>query len=337
MTAIQTHGLTKCYGDVTAIADVDLTVESGEVFGFLGPNGAGKSTTIDVLLDFVRPTSGRAEVLGFDAQRESDAIGHRIGVLPDGFSLYERLSGVRHVSFAIETAGADDDPYALCERVGLDRSDAERPTGGYSKGMTQRLATAMALAGDPELLVMDEPTSGLDPAGIREMQALVREEADRGTTVFFSSHVLAHVERVCDRVGVLHDGRLIAVDTIDGLDEALGGGATVTVELAEPMAEVLETLRAVDGVADVAVSGPVVEATCRVPRAKADTILALEEAGATVRDVSIEETSLESLFATLTETGGFERRPGSDGSTAARTGDRRNGNSTAVVEPAVNS
>ena len=316
MPAIHTRGLTKRYGDLTAIDDVDLVVEDGEVFGFLGPNGAGKSTTIDLLLDYVRPTAGRAEVLGYDARSEPDRIGRRVGVLPDDFSLYDRLSGRRHVELAIETKAASDDPGELLARVGLEPAAADRPTGGYSKGMTQRLAMAMALVGDPDLLIMDEPTSGLDPHGIREMQTLVREEADRGTTVFFSSHILEHVERVCDRVGVLHDGRLVAVDTIDGLQESLGGGATVTVELDRPVADAVDTLPEIDGVTEVVASGPIVEVTCAAPHAKAAIITRLDAAGASIVDVGIEEASLESLFTALTETGGLDPAEG-DGTAVA--------------------
>ena len=318
MTAIHTCGLTKRYGDLTAIEDVDLVVEDGAVFGFLGPNGAGKSTTIDLLLDYVRPTAGRAEVLGYDARSEPDRIGRRVGVLPDDFALYDRLSGRRHVELAIETKAAADNPAELLARVGLDPAAADRPTGGYSKGMAQRLA--MALVGDPDLLIMDEPTSGLDPHGIREMQTLVREEADRGTTVFFSSHILEHVERVCDRVGVLHQGRLVAVDTIDGLQESLGGGATVTVELDRPVADAVDTLPEIDGVTEVVASGPVVEVTCAAPSAKAAVITRLDAAGASVLDVGIEEASLESLFTALTETGGLDPA-GGDGTPVAEVDD----------------
>ena len=305
MTAIETHGLTKRYGDVAAVEDIDLTVERGEVFGFLGPNGAGKSTTIGLLLDYIRPTAGRASVLGVDVQRDPERISRRIGVLPEGYGLYERLTGRRHVEFAIRTKGADDDPNELIDRVGLDQTAADRPVGGYSKGMCQRLAMAMALTGDPDLLVMDEPSSGLDPNGIREMQALVREEAESGTTVFFSSHILEHVERVCDRVGILHDGRLVAVDSIEGLHDSLGGGATVTLELERPIPDAIERLTAIDGVADAVASGPRVEVTCVDPRAKAAVVSQLHERGTAVRDVAIEDASLESLFTALTATGGL--------------------------------
>ena len=230
MTAIELRGVRKEFGDVTAVRDLDLTVQEGEVYGFLGPNGAGKSTTIDMLLDLVRPTAGTVRVLGRDATTDGVAIRQRTGVLPDGFSVYDRLSGREHVEFAVRSKEADDDPDALLERVGL-LGDADRKAGGYSKGMRQRLALAMALVDDPDLLVLDEPSSGLDPAGAKEMREIVQREADRGATVFFSSHILEQVDAVCDRVGILRDGELVAEDSVEGLREAVGGEETLEISV----------------------------------------------------------------------------------------------------------
>ncbi|WP_226482332.1 ABC transporter ATP-binding protein [Natrinema amylolyticum] len=310
MTAIEISGLTKEYGDLTAVDDLDLTVDDGEVFGFLGPNGAGKSTTINMLLDFTRPTAGSATVLGYDAQTEADSISPRVGVLPEGFDIYPRLSGRRHIEFASKTKDTDDDPAEILSRVGLSAEDADRPAGDYSKGMRQRLATGMALVGDPDLLIMDEPSTGLDPHGIREMQDLVRSEAERGTTVFFSSHILEHVEAVCDRVGVLNEGELVAVDTIEGLREELGGGATMTVSLADPAEWAREHVTSLEGVVDVTASGRTLECTITDPTAKATVVTELTDAGATIRDLRIDEVSLESLFTALTN--GEEAEDGAD-------------------------
>ncbi|PHQ47284.1 copper ABC transporter ATP-binding protein, partial [Halorubrum sp. C3] len=157
--AVQTTGLTKRYGDdVLAVDDLDLTVYAGEIFGFLGPNGAGKSTTIDVIMDYVRPSAGSATVLGRDAQAETRAVHERVGILPDGYGLYERRTGRENLTYAIALKGADDDVDDLLDRVGLDRAAADRAVGGYSKGMTQRLALAIALVGDPDVLILDEPS-----------------------------------------------------------------------------------------------------------------------------------------------------------------------------------
>ncbi|AGB15556.1 ABC-type multidrug transport system, ATPase component [Halovivax ruber XH-70] len=301
MTAIRTDGLTKRFGDLTAVSGLDLEIEEGEVFGFLGPNGAGKSTTINMLLDFTRPTAGSATVLGYDAQAASDEISQRVGILPEGFSVYDRLTGRKHIEFAIETKGADQSPDDLLARVGLSPEDGDRAAGGYSKGMRQRLATGMALAGDPDLLIMDEPSTGLDPTGINEMQDLVRAEAERGTTVFFSSHILEHVEAVCDRVGILRAGELIALDTIEGLRASVGGGATMTVTAANTLDGVVDAVAAIDGVSNVTATGHRLEAFVERPAAKPLVVTTVADAGVELTDLRIEETSLESMFTTLIE------------------------------------
>ena len=209
MTAIELDDVHKSFGDVRALRGVDLEVEEGEVFGFLGPNGAGKSTTINILLDFVRPDQGDVRVLDQDAGESTVAVRERTGVLPEGFDLYKRLTAREHLRFAIESKDSDQKPYPLLERVGLEDA-IDRKAGGFSTGMRQRLALAMALVGDPELLILDEPTSGLDPNGARELREIVEAEAADGTTVFFSSHILGQVEAVCDRVGIIRDGELVA-------------------------------------------------------------------------------------------------------------------------------
>lgn len=307
MTAITTTGLTKQFGeDVLAVDSLDLEVEEGEVFGFLGPNGAGKSTTINMLLDLTRPTGGSATVLGYDTQAESQEIRRRVGVLPEGYDLYDRLSGRKHIEFALRTKDADDDPDAILARVGLDEEDRARDVGGYSKGMKQRLALGMALTGDPDLLILDEPSSGLDPTGINEMKALVQEEADRGTAVFFSSHILSEVKAVCDRVGVLNEGRLEAVGSIDELQSAVGGEAKLDLSLDRVPQEAIETLPDIDGVSDATATDERLTVYCREPTAKATAINHVEAAGVTVQDIQVEDHSLEDIFATLTGNGAHE-------------------------------
>ena len=299
MAAIELDGVTKRFGDVTAVRELDLEVPEGTVYGFLGPNGAGKSTTINVLLDFVRPTSGRVRVLGHDAQAESTAVRQRTGVLPEGFDVYDRLTGRQHVEFAVESKGVSDDPDAVLDRVGL-ADAAGRKAGGYSKGMAQRLALGMALVGDPDLLVLDEPSSGLDPAGAKEMRDIVREEAGRGATVFFSSHVLGQVEAVCDRVGIMRDGELVAQDSIEGLRAAVGDEATLEVEVSNPMAVDVDALRATPGVSSVSADGNVLTVSCD-DDAKTAVINGLESQGVTVDDFETRSASLEDLFLAYTE------------------------------------
>lgn len=298
MGAIELEGLNKQFGDVVAVNDLDLTVEEGEIFGFLGPNGAGKSTTIDILLDFIRPTSGRVTVLGHDAQREGQAVRRKTGVLPDSYHVYDRLTGRRHVEFALEMKDVDEDPIALLERVDIAEA-ADRKAGGYSKGMRQRLVLAMALVGDPELLILDEPSTGLDPNGAREMREIIRQENDRGTTVFFSSHVMEQVEAVCDRVAILDRGELVAVDSIDKLREANESSEVLYVDLVHLDETVVDQVASLDGVsAATADNGRVRVAIDGVP--KFDVLRAIDDQVATVRDFSVVESSLEDLFVSYT-------------------------------------
>ncbi|MFB6146097.1 MAG: ATP-binding cassette domain-containing protein [Halobacteriaceae archaeon] len=298
MPAIEVSGVTKEFDDVTALHDLDMTVEEGEIYGFLGPNGAGKSTTINVLLDFVRPTSGRARVLGMDAQEQSTEIRRRTGVLPDGYHVYDRLTGRQHVEFAIESKGADDDPEAVLQRVGI-ADEADRPVGGYSKGMAQRLVLGIALVGQPDLLILDEPSTGLDPNGAREMREIIREERDRGATVFFSSHILGQVEAVCDRVGILREGELVAVDSIEGLRDSVSAEAQLSITLDAVTDEALAAVRDLDGVSELTVDGQTLSVDCG-DGAKTRVLNAVEAAGASVRDFNTEEASLEELFAAYT-------------------------------------
>ncbi len=301
MAAIEISGVTKQYGELTAVSQLNLTVEEGEIYGFLGPNGAGKSTTINMVLDFVRPTDGDVRVLGNDAQRDSTIVRDRIGVLPEGFGVYERLSGRKHIDFAIESKDAADDPDAILERVGL-AGDGDRKAGEYSTGMKQRLALGMALIDDPDLLILDEPSSGLDPAGAKDMREIVKQEAERGATVFFSSHVLGQVEAVCDRVGILRDGQLVAQDSIEGLRTAVGGSETLTVTVDAASQDDLEPVRAMDGVSRVNTDGGTVTVSCD-GNVKTDVIDALEERDVSVKNFQTEEASLEELFLAYTENG----------------------------------
>jgi ABC-2 type transport system ATP-binding protein len=242
LPAIATDQLTKNFDDILALDRLDLRVEQGEIFGFLGPNGAGKSTTIRLLLDLIRPTSGGAEVLGHDCQRESLAARALVGYLPGDLRVYPGLTGQEAVTlFARLRGGESDASYieTVAERLGLDLS---LRSGNLSKGNRQKLGLLLALLGRPPVLLLDEPTSGLDPIIQHQVWSILREEAARGTTVFFSSHVMSEVEQVCERVGILRQGRLIAVDEIAGLKTRqlrhvqvrFGGAAPAPAEFALP-------------------------------------------------------------------------------------------------------
>jgi ABC-2 type transport system ATP-binding protein len=297
MPAIETDGLTKRYGGSVGVDDLDLTVERGEAFGFLGPNGAGKSTTISLLLDFLHPTAGEARVFGLDSHDESLRIRERVGVLPENAAPYDRLTGWEHLELAADCKDVDADLGAVLDRVGLAPSDAQRAVGGYSTGMAQRLGIGMALVGEPDLLILDEPSSGLDPTGMAEMRDLIHAEVADGTTVFFSSHHLGEVEAVCDRVGILDSGELVAEGDIGSLREELLADSTVEVTLAE--SEAAPSLEPVDGVVRVERDGQTLRITCERATAKSAVVAYLHER-ATVRDVVAEQPSMEAMFERYT-------------------------------------
>ena len=298
--AIDIRNLTKTYGDVTAVDDLSLSVSDGEVFGFLGPNGAGKSTTINILLDFLKPTGGSVEVFGRDAQQASTAIRRRTGTLLEGYGVYPRLTGQEHVEHAIATKDADDDAYELLRRVGLTDA-ADRRAGTYSKGMRQRMAIAVALVGNPDLVVLDEPSTGLDPNGARTLRTLVREEAARGATVFFSSHVLEDVQAVADRVGILLDGRLAADGSVSELRAELGAGTTLDVDVERLPDGLADELQRIDGVREVTAESSRVSVTCGGDGETKLAVLQTVANRGVYRDFDVREVSLSDVFSQYTE------------------------------------
>ena len=213
---IETEKLTKSYGPHRGIVDVDLEVQQGEVFGFLGPNGAGKTTTIRLLLDLIRPTSGKAFVFGIESTVDPVAIHRRIGYLPGEFTLYDKLTGGETLEYFGNLRGGVDPAYqaSLIERFDLDPS---RKFKEYSKGNKQKVGLVAALQHKPDLMVLDEPTSGLDPLVQQTFFAVLREAVADGRTTFLSSHVLSEAEKACDRVAIIRDGRIVMVDRVDAL------------------------------------------------------------------------------------------------------------------------
>jgi ABC-2 type transport system ATP-binding protein len=215
--AIETEKLTKSYGrKARGIEGVDLAVEEGEVFGFLGPNGAGKTTTVRTLLGFLRPTGGRGEVFGLDIRKDSVGVRATVGNLPGEFALEDKMTGERLLRYFARLRGVKDLGYAheLAERLG---AELHRPMRRLSRGNKQKIGLVQAMFHRPPLLMLDEPTGGLDPLVQEEFLDIIEEVKAEGRTVFFSSHNLAEVERVCDRVGIIRGGRLVAVETTDTL------------------------------------------------------------------------------------------------------------------------
>jgi ABC-2 type transport system ATP-binding protein len=214
---IRAEQLTKSYGQHRGIVDVDFSVEAGEVFGYLGPNGAGKSTTIRLLLDLIRPTSGQLSLFGLDSRRDSVAIRRRLGYLPGDLRLYERMTGRDVLDYFGHLRGAPGQGEQIAERLDL---ELDRKIKELSRGNRQKVGIVQAFMHDPDLLVLDEPTSGLDPLVQETFYELVSEATQRGGTVFLSSHVLSEVQHMADRVGLIREGRLDLVDSVENLRAA---------------------------------------------------------------------------------------------------------------------
>jgi len=247
MAVIETERLTKRYGGARGIEDVTISIEQAEVFGFLGPNGAGKTTAIRTLLDFLHPTSGRARIFGLDSHRDSVAIHARLGNLPGDFGYGKQSTGREALRLLARLRGVDGlgRADALAERF---RADLDRPLGELSRGNRQKIGLILSAFHSPELLILDEPTSGLDPLMQEEFLALVAEERERGCTVLLSSHELDEVERVCDRVGIVREGKLIAVERVADLLAKTQRRNLVEVEFSGPVE--MEDVRAIPGVVD---------------------------------------------------------------------------------------
>ncbi|CAN5531304.1 ABC transporter ATP-binding protein [soil metagenome] len=292
--AIRTHRLTKSYGRARGIVDLDLEIHHGEVFGYLGPNGAGKTTTIRLLLDFLRPTSGSAEVLGLDARANSVEIRPQVGYLPGELDLYSTMTGGELLTYfgnlrgGVEPARVEE----LARRLEL---DLDRHIKNLSKGNKQKVGIVQAFMHEPQVLILDEPTSGLDPLVQLEFQAFVHEATARGATVFLSSHVLSEVEEVAHRVGIVREGRLVVVEDVRSLKSK--AMRSLEIRFAKPVPpdtfsgmDNVEA-RVDDGVAYITVQGsvdPVIKQAARFE----------------VRDVISHEADLEEIFLS------YYREPG---------------------------
>jgi ABC-2 type transport system ATP-binding protein len=291
---VQTEGLTKRYGDRLAVDDVSMTVRRGEVYGFLGPNGAGKTTTLRMMLGLIRPTAGTASVLGRPAGRPD--VTDRVGALVEGPGFYPYLSGRDNLRVLAQARGlADGFVDDALVRVDLtDRGDDKYKR--YSLGMKQRLGVAAALMGDPELIVLDEPTNGLDPAGMQDMRALVVELARGGQTVLLSSHLLAEVQEICDRVGVINGGRLLRESTV----AELRGDAMLRVRATPEDAVLAVAMRAAgdDGVRRTADGVELALPADAAPALVRDLVAA----GVDVHEITSVERSLEEVFFEMTAT-----------------------------------
>ena len=288
--AIETRGLTKHYGDFPALKNLDLEVKPGEVFGFLGPNGAGKTTMIRTILDEIRPTAGSATILGFDSHKDSVEIRNHIGYLPGDLAMYPRLTGHDTLTYFANLRGGVDWSYVdeLAERLDADLS---KKVGDLSTGNRQKVGLIQAFMNRPAVLIMDEPSTGLDPLVQREFQAMMREVASDGRTVFLSSHTLSEVQRISDRVGIIRHGELVAVEAV----QALRSKAMRRVEFEFASHVDPAVFDNVPGVRDVSANDHRIVLSYD---GKMDSLLTTVAGRYEVVDISIAEADLEEIFLT---------------------------------------
>lgn len=289
MHVISTEKLTKYYGKNRGITDVELNVEQGEIYGFIGPNGAGKSTTIKLLLDFIRPTKGRCSIFGMDCIEQSSRIKRDIGYIPAEVNYYEgmRVSDILSYSAAYYEGDFKAHTDALCEALDLDTA---RKVSELSTGNKKKVSIVQAMLHKPRLLIMDEPTTGLDPLIQHVFYGLIRQARENGATVFFSSHILSEVQRICDRVGIIREGRLVKSDNTEELTRAQYKRVRVFADHA------IE----IPGAEQVKVQNGTVEF---LYKGGADALIqSLAEAGQ-IQNVWIEDPPLEDIFMTYYQKG----------------------------------
>ena len=293
-TAIHTERLTKHYGDVEALVDLDLDVRPGEIFGFLGPNGAGKTTTIRTLMDEIRPTSGSATIAGLDTHRDSVEIRRHVGYIPGDLAMYPNLTGRDTLTYFANLRGGVDWGVvdALAERL---ESDLSKKVGDLSTGNRQKVGLIQAFMNTPDVLVMDEPSSGLDPLVQREFQQMMKEAANRGASIFLSSHTLSEVQRVADRVGIIRTGRLIAVEGV----QELRSKAIRRVDLFFDAAVEAAPFESMPGARDVEVRNHHVSMSFD---GHMDELLRVATSRYTLVDINTQEADLEEIFLTYYRT-----------------------------------
>jgi len=299
---IETSGLTKRYGDLTAVDNLNLSVARGEVFGLLGPNGSGKTTTILMLLGLTEPTAGKVRVLGLDPARQPLSVKAQVGYMPDEVGFYDELSARSNLAYIARLNGLPssearrriDDVLA---RVGL-ADVADKPVATFSHGMRRRLGVADVLVKQPKLIIMDEPTQGLDPEGARSFLQIIRQLKEEGITVLLSSHLLHQVQEVCDRVGLFHQGRLVLVGAVPDLaQQVLGSAYHIWLQADGPAASLNPALQSLPGVVAVKQEGPdryLVEATGDL---RAEAVKAVVSAGGRLLGLDVRTPDLDSIYA----------------------------------------
>jgi ABC-2 type transport system ATP-binding protein len=303
---ILTKSLTKIYGNFTAVDQLNLSVQAGEVFGVLGPNGAGKTTTILMLLGLTEPTSGTVKVMGLDPARKPLSVKARVGYLPDQIGFYDELTARENLIYTAKLNGISRQEAiqridATLLRAGLTEVAGHR-VATFSRGMRQRLGVADVLIKEPQLIILDEPTQGLDPEGAREFLDIIRSLKEEGITILLASHLLYQVQAVCDRVGLFNRGRMVLEGTVEELARrVLGGAFRVSLEVDEPTLTISETLQGLGGAIGIHRRNArsfEIEASRDL---RAEAAQAVVESGARLLRLDVETQSLDEIYTRFFE------------------------------------
>ena len=303
--AVQTVGLTRTFGPMTALNALDLTIMRGDLFGFIGSNGAGKTTTLRILATFLAPSSGTAQVLGRDVVREADAVRHVIGYMPDFFGVYKDMEVTEYLDFfgacyKIPTAQREKTVNDVLELVGLSEKKGAL-IGALSRGMQQRLGLARVLIHDPQLLLLDEPASGLDPRARIEMMAILQELQKMGKTIIISSHILSELQTLCNRVAIIEKGRLIYSGPVQGVRDQMSSGRVVWARVTSDANRAIELLKARPEVTEaVAVDGQLKITLLDHESDHSIVAEALVQGGARLVELREDELGLEEVFLRVT-------------------------------------
>jgi ABC-type multidrug transport system ATPase subunit len=299
-TTIEVSGLKKTYNHIPAVNNVSFRINKGEIFGFLGPNGAGKTTTIKSMLDLIHADAGSITINGFDVQTHGKEAKKYIGYMPEKVAFYDNLTALQNLNFYAEIKHASkQECVALIEELGLGDTGKKR-VGKFSKGMVQRLGMARALLGNPPILILDEPSGGLDPRGVVLIRDKILEMKKKGTTIFVSSHILSEIQEICDRVGIINKGVLVAQDSVEGLSKKLNLKPQMSITIDKLTASIEDAVKKLPGVDKVQSKGNTLDIICDGAM-KAKVILAITNAGGNIQNLQTKEPSLEDVFMRYTE------------------------------------
>jgi len=303
--AVQTFGLTRLYGNITAVDGLNLTVNPGDLFGFIGSNGAGKTTTLRILATFLAPSAGTARILGRDVITEADLVRHLIGYMPDFFGVYKDMEVTEYLDFfgacyRIPTAQREKTVNDVLELVGLTEKKGAL-IGALSRGMQQRLGLARVLIHDPKVLLLDEPASGLDPRARIEMMAILQELQRLGKTIIISSHILSELQTLCNRVAIIEKGRLIYSGPVQGVRDQMSQGRVVWVRVSSDTAQAIELLKGRAEIAEVTPTDGELKVTLAGTEVEHSIVAdILVRGGAKLIELREDEIGLEEVFMRVT-------------------------------------